>query len=104
MPQQSRSWRYAAPAVRDSSWWRCGLGFHGGILDNKSSKLLVVLYRLFVVTGAIGVGLALVVIWGLAEDPRTVIFLSRVMGTCLVLAVTSAFAMSASQLVGSRRS
>ena len=62
-----------------------------------------VLYRVFTVTGTIATVLGLLLIWGVVDVPSGgVILVARVLGTCVVLAVASAFAMSATRLVSGR--
>lgn len=71
-------------------------------MSHRRSKLQVVLYRTFFVTGTIAVLLGLHLIWSFAPEPATTRFLMRVLGTCVVLAVASAFALSATRLVDGR--
>ena len=65
-------------------------------------KLQPALYRVFIVTGTIATVLGLLLIWGFAPEPPAGVVLARVLGTCVVLAVASAFAMSATRLVNGR--
>jgi len=56
----------------------------------------------FIITGAIAVVIGLLLIWGFRPDPGGVIV--QVLGTCIILAVASALAMSATRLVQGRPS
>lgn len=71
-------------------------------MANQRSGLQLVLYRVFVVSGTIATVLGLLLIWGFEPEPHIGIVLARVLGTCVVLAVASAFAMSATRLVDGR--
>ena len=62
---------------------------------NQQAKLQVVLYSIFLVTCVAATVLGLLFIWGV--DPSKLLL--RVLGTCVVLAVASAFTMSATRLV-----
>ena len=64
----------------------------------KSSKLQAVLYRVFLVSCTTASALGLLMIWGV--EPAE--FLLRVLGTCVVVAVATAFTMSATRLVAGR--
>jgi hypothetical protein len=61
-----------------------------------------VLYRVFLVTCTLATAIGLLLIWGLSPDHQTGPLLLRVLGTCVVLAVASAFTMSATRLVAGR--
>lgn len=71
-------------------------------MSSNRSRLQVAFYRVFIVTGSIAVLLGLLLIWGYEPEPGTAKFLARVLGTCVVLALASAFAMSATRLVAGR--
>ena len=71
-------------------------------MTSKTSGLQRVLYRVFLVTGTIATVLGLLLIWGFVPEPPAAVVLARVLGTCVVLAVASAFAMSATRLVDGR--
>ena len=71
-------------------------------MSNKKSRLQLALYWVFIVTGSIAVLLGLLLIWGFMPGPGSSVFLARVLGTCSVLALASAFAMSATRLVSGR--
>lgn len=68
-------------------------------MSSARSRLQSVLYRVFLVTCTIATTIGLLLIWGLEPDQRTGLLLLRVLGTCVVLAIASAFTMSATRLV-----
>jgi hypothetical protein len=70
-----------------------------GSMTRNGSGLQSVLYRVFLVTGATATVLGLLLIWDVLPGG---ILPARVLGTCLVLALASAFALSATRLVSSR--
>jgi hypothetical protein len=57
----------------------------------------------FIITGSIAVVLGLLLIWGFRPDPGG-LDIARILATCIVLAVASALAMSATRLVQGRPS
>ncbi len=71
-------------------------------MSHKKSQLQIMLYQTFVASGAIAVVLGLLLIWGYEPEKRTGLLLVRILATCLVIAVASAFAMSATRLVEGR--
>lgn len=71
-------------------------------MSNKMSRVQGALYRVFLITGSIAVILALLMIWGFAPGGESGELLFRVLFTSVVLAVASAFAMSATRLVAGR--
>ena len=64
-------------------------------MSRKKPKLQVVLYPVFLVTCGIASALGLLLIWGV-EPSR---FFMRLLGTCVLVAVATAFTMSATRLV-----
>ena len=62
------------------------------------SKLQALLYPVFLVSCVLAAVLGLLLIWGV--PPSTLLL--RILGTCVVVAVASAFTMSATRLVAGR--
>jgi hypothetical protein len=71
-------------------------------MTNHAPKLQAILYRVFLVTCLTATAIGLLMIWGIAPSPDAGMLLLRVLGTCVVLAVASAFTMSATRLVAGR--
>ena len=67
-------------------------------MSRDKSKLQISLYRLFLVCCTLGSVLGLLLIWGVELST----FWLRVLGTSAVVALASAFTMSATRLVSGR--
>jgi acyl transferase domain-containing protein len=67
-------------------------------MSRPTSRLQRVLYPVFLVTCTSAAAIGLLAIWGV-EPSR---LMGRLLGTCVVLAVASAFTMSATRLVAGR--
>ena len=67
-------------------------------MSRQRSTLQLVLYPVFLVSCATASALGLVMIWG--GEPSILVF--RLLGTSIVVAVASAFTMSATRLVAGR--
>ena len=67
-------------------------------MNSGRSKLQALLYPVFLVSCTIAAVLGLLLIWGISPS----IVLVRILGTCVVIAVASAFTMSATRLVAGR--
>lgn len=67
-------------------------------MHRRRSKLQLVLYPVFMVSCATAAAIGLVIIWG--GQPGT--FVLRVLGTSIVVALATAFTMSATRLVAGR--
>ena len=67
-------------------------------MSRERPTLQVVLYPVFLVSCVTAVALGLLMIWGMQLS----VFLFRFVGTCALLAVATAFTMSATRLVSGR--
>lgn len=68
-------------------------------MTKTRSKLQAILYRVFLVSCTLATAIGLLLIWGFELRGFTGDVLLRVLGTCAVVAVASAFTMSATRLV-----
>ena len=62
-----------------------------------------VVYRVFLVSCAMATVLGVVVIWGGVSERDSGVFLMRVFGTCVLVAVASALTVSTTRLAVGRR-
>jgi len=67
-------------------------------MGRSKMKLQAVLYPVFLVTCTTAAGIGLLTIWGV--EPT--MFVMRLLGSCIVIAVAAAFTMSATRLVTGR--
>ena len=62
-----------------------------------------VVYRIFLISCVMATALGLLAIWGVVVDGSSGVFLMRLLGTCVVLAVASALTISTTRLATGRR-
>lgn len=67
-------------------------------MPRERATIHAVLYPLFWLSGGAAVGLGLMLVWGLEPS----IFLARVLGSCVILAIGSGFAMSVTRIAAGR--
>jgi hypothetical protein len=73
-------------------------------MTGDRSRFQTVVYRVFLITCAMATGLGLLVIWGMVSERETGVFLMRLLGTCVLLAVASALTISTARLASGRGS
>ena len=72
-------------------------------MSGDRRRFQAVVYRVFLVSCAMATVLGLLVIWGVTVEGAAGVFLVRLLGTCVVLALAAALTMSTTRLAAGRK-